>query len=51
MTTPVHRAVPIPQVADAEAKQLQLNRMKRRATGLLVVMSAVFLIALVLEPR
>ena len=51
MTTPVHRAVPIPQVADAEAKQLQLDRMKRRATGLLVVMSAVFLAALVLEPR
>src|SRR5687767_6988224 len=51
MTTPVSRAVPIPQVADAEAKQLQLNRMKRRATGLLVVMSAVFLVALVLEPR
>ena len=51
MTTPVHRAVPIPQVADAEAKQLQLDRMKRRATGLLVVMSAVFLVALVLESR
>jgi uncharacterized membrane-anchored protein YjiN (DUF445 family) len=51
MATPVPRAVPIPQVADAEAKQLQLNRMKRRATGLLVVMSLVFLAALVLEPR
>jgi hypothetical protein len=24
---------PIPQVADAEAKQIQLTRMKRRATG------------------
>jgi len=33
---------PIPQVADAEAKQLQLTRMKRRATGLLVVMGVVF---------
>jgi uncharacterized membrane-anchored protein YjiN (DUF445 family) len=43
--------VAIPQVADAEAKQLQLDRMKRRATGLLVVMSVVFLAALVLEPR
>ncbi|MBA3893051.1 MAG: DUF445 family protein [Gemmatimonadales bacterium] len=41
----------MPQVADAEAKQLQLDRMKRRATGLLVVMSAVFLAALVLEAR
>ena len=39
---PIPRAVPIPQVADAEAKQLQLDRMKRRATGLLVLMSAVF---------
>ncbi len=51
MTTPWPRAVPIPQVADAEAKQVQLERMKRRATGLLVVMSAVFLTALILEPR
>ena len=51
MTTPWPRGVAIPQVADAEAKQLQLDRMKRRATGLLVVMSAVFLAALVLEPR
>jgi len=42
--------VAIPQVADAEAKQLQLDRMKRRATGLLVAMSAVFLVTLVLEP-
>src|ERR671910_3387069 len=51
MTTPVPPAVPIPQVADAEAKQLQLDRMKRRATGLLVVMSVVFLATLVFEPR
>jgi uncharacterized membrane-anchored protein YjiN (DUF445 family) len=51
MTIPSPRAVAIPQVADAEAKQLQLDRMKRRATGLLVVMSGVFLAALILEPR
>ena len=51
MTTPWPRTVPIPQVADAEAKQRQLDRMKRRATGLLVVMSGVFLVALILEPR
>jgi uncharacterized membrane-anchored protein YjiN (DUF445 family) len=51
MSTPALRAVPIPQVADAEAKQVQLDRMKRRATGLLVVMSGVFLLALILEPR
>ncbi|HEU4524936.1 MAG TPA: DUF445 domain-containing protein [Gemmatimonadales bacterium] len=51
MTTLEPRAVPIPQVADAEAKQLQLDRMKRRASGLLVAMSAVFLVTLVLEPQ
>jgi uncharacterized membrane-anchored protein YjiN (DUF445 family) len=51
MTIPLPQAVPIPQVADAEAKQIQLDRMKRRATGLLVVMSVIFLAALVLEPR
>lgn len=41
---------PIPQVADAEAKQLQLTRMKRRATGLLVLMGVVFVVAWSLEP-
>ena len=41
---------PIPQVADAEAKQLQLTRMKRRATGLLVLMGVVFIAAWSLEP-
>jgi len=41
---------PIPQVADAEAKQAQLTRMKRRATGLLVLMGVVFIIAWSLEP-
>ncbi|MBA3316670.1 MAG: DUF445 domain-containing protein [Gemmatimonadales bacterium] len=50
MTTSWPRTVAIPQVADAEAKQLELDRMKRRATGLLVAMSAVFLVTLVLEP-
>jgi uncharacterized membrane-anchored protein YjiN (DUF445 family) len=39
----------IPQVADAETKQLQLDRMKRRATGLLVVMAVVFVAAWLLE--
>jgi uncharacterized membrane-anchored protein YjiN (DUF445 family) len=39
----------IPQVADAETKQLQLDRMKRRATGLLVVMAGVFVAAWLLE--
>src|SRR5687768_11881121 len=51
MTNPQPRAVAIPQVADAEAKQLQLDRMKRRATGLLVAMSIVFLVTLALESR
>ncbi len=41
---------PIPQVADAEAKQAQLTRMKRRATGLLVLMGVVFVVAWSLEP-
>src|SRR5512138_27630 len=40
---------PIPQVADAEAKQAQLTRMKRRATGLLVLMGVVFVVAWSLE--
>ena len=39
----------IPQVTDAETKQRQLDRMKRRATGLLVVMAAVFVAAWYLE--
>ncbi len=43
--------MPIPQVADAETKQLQLARMKRRATGLLVLMAFVFVAAWLLEPR
>jgi uncharacterized membrane-anchored protein YjiN (DUF445 family) len=51
MTPPISRSIPIPRVADAEAKQVQLDRMKRRATGLLVVMSAVFLATLLLEAR
>jgi uncharacterized membrane-anchored protein YjiN (DUF445 family) len=40
----------IPQVLDAETKQLQLDRMKRRATGLLVGMAVVFVAAWLLEP-
>src|SRR5215208_3429965 len=40
----------IPQVIDAEAKQIQLDRMKRRATGLLVLMGVVFVAAWLLEP-
>jgi len=40
----------IPQVIDAEAKQIQLDRMKRRATGLLVLMGLVFVAAWLLEP-
>jgi uncharacterized membrane-anchored protein YjiN (DUF445 family) len=41
----------IPQVADAETKQRQLDRMKRRATGLLVLMAVVFVAAWLLEAR
>jgi uncharacterized membrane-anchored protein YjiN (DUF445 family) len=39
----------IPQVIDAAAKQQQLDRMKRRATGLLVLMGAVFVASWWLE--
>jgi uncharacterized membrane-anchored protein YjiN (DUF445 family) len=39
----------IPQVTDAATKQLQLDRMKRRATGLLVLMAVVFVAAWLLE--
>ncbi|HYC32457.1 MAG TPA: DUF445 family protein [Gemmatimonadales bacterium] len=35
---------------DAEERQRQLDRMKRRATGLLVVMAGVFVVAHLLEP-
>jgi uncharacterized membrane-anchored protein YjiN (DUF445 family) len=40
----------IPQVLDAEQKQRQLLLMKRRATGLLVLMGVVFVVAWSLEP-
>ncbi|HEX3274344.1 MAG TPA: DUF445 family protein [Gemmatimonadales bacterium] len=40
----------IPQVLDAEQKQRQLLLMKRRATGLLVLMGAAFVVAWTLEP-
>jgi len=39
----------IPEVTDAETKRLLLDRMKRRATGLLVLMAIVFLVAWQLE--
>jgi uncharacterized membrane-anchored protein YjiN (DUF445 family) len=39
----------IPPVADAEIKRQRLDQMKRRATGLLVVMTVVFLVARLLE--
>ncbi len=39
----------IPQVVDAAAKQVQLDRMKRRATGLLVLMGVVFVATWLLE--
>ena len=39
----------IPQVTDAETKQVQLARMKRRATGLLVLMGAIFLATWLVE--
>ncbi len=38
-------------ISDPEERQRQLDRMKLRATGLLVFMGALFLIARILEPR
>ncbi len=38
-------------ISDPEERQRQLDRMKRRATGLLVVMGLVFVVASILEPR
>src|SRR5690349_11450802 len=40
-----------PMVADAEQKQRNLDRMKRRATGLLVVMTGIFVVTRLLERR
>jgi uncharacterized membrane-anchored protein YjiN (DUF445 family) len=48
MPDPGHTAFhPLP---DAEERQRQLERMKRRATGLLVVMAGVFVVAHLFEP-
>ncbi len=41
----------VPQLADEEAKRVQLERMKLRATGLLVVAAVIYVIARVLEAR
>jgi uncharacterized membrane-anchored protein YjiN (DUF445 family) len=38
-------------ISDPEERQRQLDRMKRRATGLLVLMGALFLVARIFEPR
>jgi len=38
-------------IADPEERQRQLDRMKRRATGLLVFMGALFVVARFFEPR
>jgi uncharacterized membrane-anchored protein YjiN (DUF445 family) len=43
--------IPIPQIQDAAAKQLRLDRMKRIATGLLLLVAAIFLVARLLERR
>ncbi|HWJ20969.1 MAG TPA: DUF445 domain-containing protein [Gemmatimonadaceae bacterium] len=40
-----------PPLLDEPAKQLQLERMKRRATALLVIAAVVFVVARLLEPR
>jgi len=38
-------------ITDPEERQRQLDRMKRRATGLLVIMGAAFVVTSILEPR
>jgi uncharacterized membrane-anchored protein YjiN (DUF445 family) len=40
----------IPPVGDAELKRVRLEQMKRRATGLLILMAAIFVVARLLEP-
>ncbi|HUF35058.1 MAG TPA: DUF445 family protein [Gemmatimonadales bacterium] len=47
---PAGKPTALHPLPDAEERQRQLDRMKRRATGLLVVMAAVFLAAHLLEP-
>ncbi len=42
--------LPIPPVGDAELKRVRLEQMKRRATGLLILMAAIFVVARLLEP-
>ena len=44
-------SIPIPQIQDAALKQERLDRMKRVATGLLLFVSAVFVVARMLEAR
>src|SRR4051812_4792288 len=48
---PPHPSVQPPMVADAEQKQRNLDRMKRRASGLLVLMTGVFVVTRLLEGR
>src|SRR5687767_14102632 len=43
--------IPIPQIQDAALKQLRLDRMKRIATGLLALVTAIFVVARLLERR
>ncbi len=47
---PQPKPIALQPLADAEERQRQLERMKRRATGLLVVMAGVFVGAHLLEP-
>jgi uncharacterized membrane-anchored protein YjiN (DUF445 family) len=41
----------IPQLQDEEAKRIQLDRMKRRASGLLVVAAFIYVVARILEEQ
>src|SRR5688572_6477584 len=43
--------IPLPPVRDAELKQARLDRMKRIATGLLLLVTAIFIAARLFEAR
>ena len=47
----MHSISDMQPISDPEERQRQLDRMKLRATGLLVFMGALFLVARILEPR
>src|SRR6202521_5906254 len=47
---PAEPRLSLPPIADEELKRSRLEQMKRRATGLLVLMTVIFIVARLLEP-